>query len=505
MIANKDILLLGIDIGTTGTKCSFYDLRGKIVAHAYEEYPMIHPNEGWTEQNPAKWWSAVISNLNKCFYKQNINKERVSAISVSCTNALTIVDKSGNPLYNAIGHHDLRSDKQVKWLKENVGEELVFKTTANRLTNGTFCLPTLRWLIDNKPELMDKAYKFLMPSGFIIHKLTGEFSINKPRMSLTSLSDITRGEWSEEIALKAQIPTDILPKPYSSCEIVGKVSEEAARLTGLRKGTPVTAGCLDTAVATAGAGAVYDGDIALTLGSSGRLCFISDEPIFDKRLLNCRSPFDGHYTIIQSTDNAGISLRWFRDVFGNAIMPNLDLKGKTKYDYMNELAETTPPTSDGLIYLPYLAGEKSPIWNPKARGVFFNIGLKTEYGHFVRSVMEGVAMSLRDCMSIMPNVSNLNNSPIPLGGGVANSKVWCQIISDVLNRPILQLKSNETETLGDAIIAAQSIGLDEISKDFGKTMALSGTLIEPNKDNVALYDEHFEKYKKLYSCIKELY
>ena len=114
MIANKDILLLGIDIGTTGTKCSFYDLRGKIVAHAYEEYPMIHPNEGWTEQNPAKWWSAVISNLNKCFYKQNINKQRVSAISVSCTNALTIVDKNGNPLYNAIGHHDLRSDKQVK-------------------------------------------------------------------------------------------------------------------------------------------------------------------------------------------------------------------------------------------------------------------------------------------------------------------------------------------------------------------------------------------------------
>lgn len=504
MSIDENTLLLGIDVGTTGTKCSLYDLKGTIVAHAYQEYPMIHPQEGWTEQDPARWWEAVQNNLRDCFTRQGIDSSRVAAIGVSCTNALTLVDKDGNPVYNAIGHHDLRADPQVEWLREHVGEELVFQVTANRLAKGTFCLPSLRWLIDNRPELVERAEKMLMPSGFIIHKLTGEFSMNRPRTSLTIMADIRTGEWSEEIVEKAQIPHRLLPKPYSSCDIVAGVSKWAAQQTGLKEGTPVSAGCLDTAVATAAAGATDPGDAAFTIGSSGRVCYISGEPIFDKRLLNIRSPFDGRYTIVQSTDNAGISLRWFRDVFGGAVESAANQKGVPLYQYMDQLVQDSAPGAGGLLYLPYLAGEKAPIWDPKARGVFFGMGLGSNYGDFLRAVMEGVAFSMQDCISIMPG-SQDKSRPIPIGGGVANSQVWCQIFADVLDRPVIQLKANETETLGDVIIAAQSIGLKEIPYNFGKRLAQGGRLLEPRKEAAALYQQQFDKYKRLYQQIKDLY
>jgi xylulokinase len=226
--------------------------------------------------------------------------------------------------------------------------------------------------------------------------------------------------------------------------------------------------------------------------------------VFDKRLLNIRSPFDGRYTIVQSTDNAGISLRWFRDVFGDAVLADAQKAGLGIYPYFDRLAQAAPAGAGGLLYLPYLAGEKAPIWDPRARGVFFGMGLGTGYGEFVRAVMEGVAFSLRECMELMPNASD-RTSPIPIGGGVANSQVWCQILADVLDRTVIQLRSNETETLGDVIIAAQGIGLTQIPPSFGKQLAKSGRLLAPNPAVTALYDEQFARYKKLYRQLKELF
>lgn len=503
-MTQNETLLLGIDIGTTGTKCAIYDLKGELVAHAYQEYSMIYPQPSWAEQDPHRWWNAVQTNLHNCFEQQGIDSSRIASIGLSCTNAMTLVDEAGEPVYNAIGHHDKRADPQVAWLRERVGEDLVLRVTANKLDKGSFCLPSLRWLIDNRPELVARAYKMLMPSGYIIQKLTGKFSMNRPRMSLTSLSDIRTGEWSHEIAKKAEIPFSLLPTPYDPCDIVGGVTEEAAHITGLKAGTPVSAGCLDSVVATLGAGAVQEGDVALTIGSSGRICYIGSEPIYDKRLLNCRSPYQGLYTILQTTDNAGISLRWFRDVFGDAVQQKAEAAGLSVYDYMNTLAEKVPAGCNGLVYLPYLAGEKSPIWDSDARGVFFGMSLSTDYGAFVRAIMEGVALSMRDCMEIMP-AAKKSISPIPLGGGAANSRVWCQIFADVLNRPIVRLKSGETETLGDFIIAAKSVGLSEVSRDFGKKLAAESKVLYPDSAAVEVYDKAYQKYKAVYQNTKMLF
>ena len=500
-MASQDIIL-GIDIGTTGTKCIFYTFDGSIAAQAYTEYKTVVPQNGWSEQNPDVWWQAVISNIRTCFISEKaVTPDRVAVIGISCTNAVTLVDRDGNALYNAITLHDKRASMQVEWLKNKVGEEEVVSSSKNRLDKGTFALPTIRWLIDNRPDIIKNCYKFLMPSGYIIQKLTGEFSINKSRMDLTSLSNMTAGTWDENICAKAEIPMQLLPKVYRSTDIVGTVTKEAAELTGLKIGTPVNAGAVDTIAATVGAGAVYFGDSAVTIGSSGRICTVEKEPVQDTRLLNISSGVLDNTVIVQTTDNAGISLKWFRDNFTSLIQPD---RNKSIYQILDEAAESVKVTAENLIYLPYLSGEKCPIWDPHAKGVFFNIGLNASLGSFVRAILEGVAFSIRDCSTLLQN-SFSSSHEIPLGGGAAKSKLWCQIFADVLNKTVIQLKINDTETLGDMIIAAQAIGIKEIPVDFGKTLAVKGTIITPIVQNVAVYDVLFQKYKEVYLRLKDCF
>lgn len=497
-------LLLGIDVGTTGTKCSVYNFEGRIVASAYQDYPMIHPHPDWTEQDPNVWWRCVCQNLHKCFNEHGVDSSGIAAIGVSCTNAITLVDENGDPVYNAIGLHDRRSWDQLAWLENTIGNEYIRRKSGNRFSIGTCSLTSMRWLIENRPELIEKGHKFLTPSGFIIRRLTGEFSINTSRMDLTTLGNIHNGQWDSETVKKAEFPERLLPKVYKSTDIVGTVTAKAAEETGLAAGTPVTAGAVDTMAATIGAGAVYDGDCAITIGSSGRLCYVSDGVSDNQRIINSHLAFDDRYLIVQTTDNAGVSLRWFRDMFGAlGYAPGAGLDGSA-YDRINAAAASVEVNEKSMIYLPYLSGEKSPIWDANARGVFFNIGLESGFGAFARAVMEGVAYSIRDCAEVVTSDIS-GDAPIPLGGGVANSPIWSQIFADVLGRPMVRLKNNETETLGDIIIAANAIGLECIPKDFGKKLAQEGEIIYPNKERMPIYDELYRKYKDLYESIKHLF
>lgn len=494
MKTDEKKLLLGIDVGTTGTKCSFYNLEGGIVATAYKDYPMIHPMPDWTEQDPNVWWDCVCRNLQECFLSGKVHNEDIASIGVSCTNAVTLVDEEGNPLYNAIGLHDRRAAAQLAWLESRFDREYIHGITGNKFSKGTCALTSMRWLVDERPELIEKARSFLMPSGYIIQHLTGKFSMNTSRMALTALGNIHTGKWEPELISKAEIPARLLPQIYNSYDIVGNVIEKASEETGLKKGIPVTAGAVDTMAATLGAGAVNNGDMAITIGSSGRICFVSNEPSDDLRIINSSFAFDDKYLVVQSTDNAGVSLRWFRDTFCKEL----------SYKEIDEIAAAEKPSDDSIIYLPYLSGEKSPIWNTEARGVFFNIGLNANLGSFARAVMEGVAFSIRDCANTISYDPD-SPEPIPLGGGVAKSTFWCQIFADVLGRPILKLQNNETETLGDIIIAANAVGIKEIGKDFGKQLSQKGEIIYPIPENVKVYGRLFKKYKELYSRIETLF
>lgn len=503
MFRGNGDLLLGIDIGTTGTKCSIYDFEGSIIATAYQEYPMIHKFEGWTEQNPDVWWRCVCENLQHCFSGGRTESSRIAAISVSCTNAVCLVDENGKVLYNAIGLHDQRAGDQVCWLEDKIGLPKIRALTGNRLAKGSCALSSMRWIIDHHPELILPGCKFLSPSGFVIKHLTGEFSINISRMDLACIGNIFTGKLEPAILEQAEIPEVLLPEVFKATDIIGTVSRKAAEQTGLCPGIPVAAGSVDTVAATLGSGAINPGDLAITIGSSGRICYVSESPNFDNKAVNAHT-MNGKYLVIQTTDNAGVSLRWFRDLFGRAAYSPDELPDKNIYKRIDETAQAAGAGADGIIYLPYLAGEKSPIWNPDARGVFFNIGLNTSFGSFARAVLEGVAFSIRDCANWVLDTSD-NKAAIPIGGGIANSRIWCQIFADILGRPILRLKTNETETLGDIIVAANAVGIEHITPDFGKKLSLKGETLYPRLEYRQMYDENFDRYKKLYEAVKPLF
>lgn len=498
-------LLLGIDIGTTGAKCSFYDFKGQKISSGYQEYRMIHPKEDWTEQDPLKWWTAVKENIQLCIDVDNIDTRRVACIGVSSTNAVMLMGKNSKIIYNGIGLHDQRAAAQEAWLKEHVGDELAFKITGNNIVKGSFALPTLRWFLDNRPDLIDETEKFLIPNGFIIKKLTDEYSIDKPRSGLSLMNDLSKGGWSDEIISKAEIPREILPPIFNSYDIVGEVTKKAAKATGLCEGTPVCAGAIDTISATLASGVVDPLDAAITIGSSGRVCQINNKPYFKNRVLSTPYAFDGLYAAVQTTDNAGISLKWFRDTFGKMVFQDALNAGISVYEQMNRLCAKSQPNNH-LIFLPYLSGEKSPIWDPNARGVFFGVSLTTSYSDFIRAIMEGVAFSIRHCIeNLLNDHVEKYESAVPIGGGIANSDIWCQIFADILQRNVIQLAQEETETLGDIIIAASAVGINDIKPDFGKTLAKKGKLKIPNKNLKDFYDEKFAKYIDLYKSIAHLY
>lgn len=489
--------VLGIDVGTTGAKCTIYDLGGTPVASAYREYPMIHPREGWAEEDPGVWWRAVADNLRACFQSGGARPDEVAAIGVSCTNSFIPVAADGTLLYNAILQLDQRASAEVDWLRDHVGAERIFRVTGNRIARGTFSLPTVRWFLRNRRDIIAETHKFLVPSGFIIQRLTGEFSINTSRMGFTLLSDIRTGAWDAGLAEASGVPMELLPTPYRATDVVGGVTRAAAEATGLRPGTPVVAGAMDTVAAAVGAGAISPGDTFLAIGTCGRSCFSTGTPEFDDRLMNCRHAVEGQWLGVQATNAAGASLRWFRDVFGASLEKRAEVERRSVFEVMDELAAVAEPGSGGVVYLPYLSGERCPIWDPDARGVFFGLGLATGYGEMVRAVMEGVAFSIRQGQEIalehMPRPSRLS-----LGGGIGRSRLWCGIFADVLGYPIVRLRVSETETLGGAILAAYGVGLIRDLDEMAGSVLDGCEVIEPDPANVAVYNEMFALYGETY-------
>lgn len=502
MKSKADSILLGIDIGTTGAKCTFYDLTGSPVYSEYQEYPMIHPQPGWVEEDPNEWWKAAANNILKSVRGGHIDPADVAGIGVSCTNSIIPLDQDGNNLYNAILQLDQRAAEEVEWIRKALGEERIFRVTGNQVARGTYSLPTLRWFLKHRPDIMEHTYKFVVPSGFIIQKLTGQFTINVSRMGFTLLSNIRTGTWDEDLIRDAGLDPWKFPRSYEACEIVGGVTPEAAVLTGLKEGTPVVAGAMDTVAAAVGAGAIHDGDMFLAVGTCGRLCYSTETPSFDSRLMNCRNVLTNTWLNVEATNGAGVSLRWFRDVFGGALEKEAQRQNISIYQAMDQLAEKSSPGANGVLYLPYLAGERCPIWDPDAKGVFFGVSLETGYGDLVRAVMEGVAFSIKQGMEIVLKDKSRKQTMLPLGGGIAKSTIWSRIFCDVLGCTIIRMNINETETLGDAILAAYGVGLTDDLYAMSQYALKSSEMIEPDPEAYGTYKKYFQLYQSLYEHIR---
>lgn len=503
MEKSRGKLLLGIDIGTTGCKCTLYNLDGIGVASAYQDYDMYHLHSGWVEEDPKDWWDACIKNINELWEQPGIFAEDVAGIGVSCTASFIPIGKNNEVLYNAIMLIDQRATSQVEWIKERIPEDKIFEVTGNRVAPGTFSLPTMLWLKENHPDIFENTHKFLAPGGLIAWHLTGEFSIDTSRMGTTLLGNIKNCTWDEELAEMAGIPISKLPDIYNSYDVIGNVTEEAAKLTGLKAGTPVVAGSSDSVAAAIGSSAVETGTSFLTIGTCARLCTTFDD--FDKlddRFLNYPNVYPGTWISIAVNNGAGSSMRWFRDNLGGDEVSREMEAGGNGYRALDLEIMESKPGVDSVLFLPYLSGERSPIWDPYSRGVLFGMSLSTKRRDIARSMMEGTGFALKQSISIWEE-RGVKLDKVIISGGGAMSMVWPQIIADAVQQPLYRLNINETETLGAAMLAGMGVGLIKDPKEITGKLIDPEVSVIPNKENKEIYDGLFEFYNSVYKNLKD--
>lgn len=505
MPSEKDCLL-GIDVGTTGCKAEILDIEGRSLGQGYREYPLIHPRPGWVETDPDRhWWDALCQSTKQAMSKGGVKPERIAAVSISCTNGLVAVDKNGKPLRNAIMQMDKRTVAQAERINRELGEELV-ELSGNRAGASGTSAPIIVWLRENEPEVFDATYKFLWPGGYMVYKLTGEYTMEWSRASWTNLFDVKKAQtWSKPICEKLAVPIEKLPRLVPSWEVVGEVLPSACEETGLVPGIPVVGGMADTPAAGIGTRATAPGRTCHIIGTTARPCVVLDEPRFDSRFVNCCHAVPGTWFSLGAIENAGLTLRWFRDVFGQIEVTSAQLTGANPFDLLDEEAARSVPAAGGLIFLPYLAGERSPIWDPNARAVMFGLSVSHRRTDIVRAVMEGVAFAFYSNILIFEEELGVCMDEVFLSGGGSKSSVWPQIHADVSGKVIKTVAVKNSEAIGNAILAGYAVGIyDDISRAADEIVKVD-RVFEPDPEVHRIYQEAYELYKEIYQRTKELF
>ena len=498
--------LLGIDIGTSGTKTVLFDKGGNPISSSTEEYPLYQPEIGWAEQDPLDWWKAVCITINAVIKDSNINPESISGIGLSGQmHGLVMLDEDGNVLRKSIIWCDQRTAKECVEITEKVGEKRLIDITANPALTG-FTASKILWVRNNEPEIYEKCRKILLPKDYIRYMLTGEFATEVSDASGMQLLDIKNRCWSKEVLNALDIPIEYLGNVHESIVVSGKVHKRAAELTGLKENTPVVGGAGDQAAGAIGNGIIRSGQISSTIGTSGVVFAHLDEPIIDEkgRVHTFCHAVPGAWHMMGVTQGAGLSLKWFRDNFCTNEIEVAKNMGIDPYVLMTKEAEKVPAGSRGVVYLPYLMGERTPHLNPKAKGVFFGLSAAHTKNDMLRAVIEGVSYSLLDCMEIIKG-TGLNPTNVMVSGGGGKSELWRQILADMFNCKVSTNKSSEGPALGVALLAGVGTG---VYKDINEacSIAISENSIQYQKEeNSLVYKRYYEIYKKIYNDLKETF
>ncbi|MBP1934579.1 xylulokinase [Ammoniphilus resinae] len=488
-------LLAGIDIGTTGLKVSFYTDHGELVDRTYREYALSMPFKGWVEFDPKLWWSHVCNGLQEVFSRGKVKAEEVKGIGITCTNSLIIMDAEQNILRPAIMQLDHRATAQVEQLTVEFGHEWIFEKTGNRIASGAFWGPTLLWLKQHEPHIFERIRYFLAPTSFLTFCLTGEYSIDHSRASSTMLYNIFDRRWDSELCQAFSLHPEELPPIYSSSEVIGFVHSEAAARTGLKPGTPVIAGAMDTIGAWVGLG-VEASSGALIMGTVCRICVENDK--LDLRFMNTVCDEASPPISMTPINSAGISMKWIKKLLFS------DCPATGLYDEMDRMAESIHRGAEGLMYVPYLTGERSPIWDPHASGSFFGLELRHDKAHLIRAVLEGVGFALAQNDGILKEECGINPTYLYAGGGGARSRLWMQIISDILGKRLLIPAELETETKGAAMLAGWGIGLFPDLASLRKKWIKVERQVIPNPDAHSFYSHALPIFRAYYENNKEL-
>lgn len=492
--------LLGVDLGGTGAKAGVFTLEGRCVGSGYREYHMLSRLPGQAEHDAEGWWQATVSAIRSALC--GIRPNDIFAVGVGCTNGLVAVDRHGCPLRPAIMLWDQRSLPEVAHIRATLGEDQVLAVTGNPVAPGAYALPTLLWLKHHEPDTYLAAHKLMAPGGYLVARLTGEFTIDYSRACTTLLFDIRSHAWHLPFLEALDIAPDKLPRPMPSQNVAGTISAEAAAATGLAVGTPVIAGCMDTLGAALGAGVVEPGEGFIIMGTAARVATAITEPRFDQRLMHCTHLQPDRWLALGALNGVGSSLRWVRDHFGQLEQSVASLTGMDVYDLLTAQAKLAPPASKGLIYLPYLAGERTPIWDPYARGVFFGVTLGHGRPEFLRAVLEGAAMAIRQAVELLEGTSDLRLRSLRLGGAAAASAVWVQIIADVLGKPVVSLAREHSEVLGAALLAGVGTGAYANLAAALSAASTGDQVYEPEPTAHSAYNHLYPVYTELYPNLK---
>lgn len=486
--------VLGIDVSTTATKALIIDETGAVVATAATEYPFETPRPLWSEQDPALWWDGAVRSIRAALDESGIDPAAIQAIGLTGQmHGLVLLDEAGAVLRPAILWNDGRTGAECDLIRERLGKDRLVDLTGNDALTG-FTAPKILWVQRHEPEVFAQAQHVLLPKDYLRYRLTGAFATDRAGAAGTLLLDVRHRDWSDEVLDALGIPRDWLPPTHEGPEITSTVSAAAAEATGLRAGTPVVAGGGDQAAGAVGVGAVREGVVSLVLGTSGVVFATSDTPRVEAqgRLHAFCHALPDRWHLMGVMLSAAGSLRWYRDTLAPGV----------PFDELLAPAAAVPPGSEGLLYLPYLTGERTPHPDPLARGAF--VGLTVRHGreHLTRAVLEGVAFGLRDGFALMQDAGLPPAAEVRVSGGGARSPLWRQIHADVLGTPLVTVNTTEGAAYGAALLAGVGAGLwPSVEAACDATVCVTGRT-EPNPEAVAAYDAAHAHYRALYPALQ---
>ena len=487
-------LLLGIDVGTSACKVAVFDSNGKVIAADNESYPLYYPNPGWVEQDPDEWWQAICKTIRRITGNPEI-ADRIVGIGIDGQSWSAIpIDREGNCLHNTPIWMDTRARDISARVRADIGEDRIFEVAGNGF-EPAYTTPKMLWFKEEMPDVYRKTYQFLQSNSYIAFKLTGVISQDLSQGYGIHFFDQKRLCYDEDLAKELGLDIDMLPEPVACHKLIGTVSKEAAALTGLKCGVPVAAGGLDAACGTLGAGVVRPGQTQEQGGQAGGMSICMDEALAHPKLILSTHVIPGLWLLQGGSVGGGGVLRWFKQELA---------QGDESFDDLTKLAESVTPGSEGVLFLPYMAGERSPIWNPDAKAVFYGLSFNKTRAHMIRAALESVAFSLEHNLRTAGEVNAEVTEMISVGGA-ANSRLWTQIKSDVTGKKIIVPSSDTATTLGAAILAGVGTG---IYKDFEE--AVSKTVVFtreyfPDAEVHENYKKVMDAYLSLYEHLKDFY
>jgi xylulokinase len=493
---------LGIDVGTGGTRAVLIDRSGAVIGSAaHEHLPFTSPHTGWAEQDPHDWWHACKHAVRQVITAIGTPPEQIACVGLTGQmHGAVLLDQSNNVLRPALIWCDQRTQEQCDWLTRQIGADRLIELTCNpALTN--FTLTKLLWVRQHEPETWKRFHGFLCPKDYVRLRMTGVRAIDIAEASGTLLLDVANRRWSKEVLAAANLEESCLPALYESTDIVGRITAESAAETGLKAGTPVVAGAGDQAAGAVGMGIVQPGAVSATIGTSGVVFAASNRPALDPkgRIHTFCHAVPGRWHVMGVTQAAGLSLRWFRDNFGAG--PD---DGRDPYERLCADASAVPAGCDGVLWTPYLMGERTPHCDANARASLLGLAASHGRGHIIRAILEGVAFSLRDTFTILEEIK-VPATEVRLGGGGARSPLWRQIQADVYGQTVSILEAEEGAAYGAAILAGVGAGTWATVDEACNAAVRVAAHVVPDPSNTALMQRQYAAYRRVYAAVKSVW